>query len=86
VLARHLVEQDGELRVRFGIGELARLVVERVAELNPESLVDRHRGELRDVLRLLVPELLVALGLAGDTDDGEFARQEAVGLEVVEGR
>jgi hypothetical protein len=86
VLAGHLVEQRGEARVDGGVAELARLVVQRLAELGPELLLHRHRGELGDVLGLLLAELLVGHRSASDAHDGDLARQEPVRLEVVESR
>ena len=82
---RHVAEQGGEAGVGRGVGVLARYVVERVAQLGPQRLVERGRGELPDVPGLLLPELRVALRRAGHPDDGQLLGEEPVGLEVVEG-
>ena len=84
VPGHELVEQRGEAGVRQRIAELAGLIVERVAQLGPERLVDRHRRELDDVLRLLPTELVMTLRLACDADDRQLAREQAMSLQVVE--
>ena len=84
VAALHFLQELAELGIGLVVGELAGLVVEGVPQLAPELLVHRAGGELADLLRLLGAERLVGLGLPRDADDRELARQEPVGLQVVE--
>ena len=82
----HLGQQGGQLPVRLGVGELARLVVQGITQFLPQRVVHAHGGEVTDILGLFLAKLLMALWLAGDPHHGQLMRQETVGFEVVESR
>ena len=68
MLARDVVEQRRQAQIGLRVAQLAGLVVEGVAQLGPQRLVDGRRGEFEDFLGLLVPKLIARLRPTRDAD------------------